>query len=249
MSPHHPLRRALPTAALILTALVSLPALTPALRAAILEHDLQQGLAYLRTSELPADLATIETTLTNRPALVLDLRHAAADDESAASLGRFLSRAPTATRFVRLVLVSRHTDKSLLKQLATPHPGVVLLGAQAADLTLDVSVATTPEDDALAYEALTSGVSLDKLLSGTTPQKARHDEASLVRAHANGNGRSSLADEPENDPANDPATGAIHETSSEEAKAEAPKPPAQPVDRVLLRAVQLHRTLLALKKL
>lgn len=253
MSPHHPLRRALATAALILTALVSLPALTPALRAAILEHDLQQGLAYLRTSELPADLATIETTLTNRPALVLDLRHTTAADDSTASLGRFLSRAPAATRFVRLVLVSRHTDKSLLKQLATPHPGVVLLGAQAADLTLDVSVATTPEDDALAYEALNSGVSLDKLLSGTTPQKARHDEASLVRAHANGNGngngRSSPADEPENDPANDPATGAIHETSSEEAKAEAPKPPAQPVDRVLLRAVQLHRTLLALKKL
>jgi hypothetical protein len=245
MSPHHLLRRALATAALILTALVSLPALTPSLRAATIEHDLQQGLAYLRTGDLTADLVIVEKTLAARPALILDLRHTVSDEDTAAHLGRLLARAPASARFARLILVSRDTAPAVLKQLATPHPGVVILAAQTEDLTPDVSVATTPAADALAYEALTSGISLDKLLSGTTPQKARYDEATLVRDHANGtNGRTSPADEPELEP-----VPASEQPANTVPVATVEKPAPQPVDRVLLRAVQLHRTLLALKKL
>ncbi|ATC63187.1 hypothetical protein CMV30_04020 [Nibricoccus aquaticus] len=240
-----PLRRALAFTAL-LAALVALPAFTTTARAATLEHDLQQGLHYLRTADLAVDSATVEKTLATRPALVLDLRHTTADDDTSATLGRLLSRPPATVRFARLILVSKATAPSLLKQLATPHPGVVILSAQTEGLTPDISVGTTPEDDALAYDAFASGVSLDKLLSGTTPQKARYDEATLVRDHANGtNGRTPPADEPELEPA---------PTSDQPAPADVPvatveKPAPQPVDRVLLRAVQLHRTLLALKKL
>jgi len=212
--------------AALLAAFVALTAFTTTARAATLEHDLQQGLHYLRTADLAADSATVEKTLSTRPALVLDLRHAAADDDTATALSRLLARPPATARFARIILVSKATAPSLLKQLATPHPGVVILSAQTEGLTPDISVGTTPEDDTLAYDALASGVALDKLLSGSTPQKARYDEATLVRDHANGtNGRTPPADEPELEPA------------------------PQPVDRVLLRAVQLHRTLLALKKL
>jgi hypothetical protein len=233
-------------AALLLLGVLTPTRFTPALHAATIEHDLQQGLAYLRTGDLVADLAIVEKTLGSHPALVLDLRHATADDESAATLGRLLSRPPATTHFARFILVSRNTAPALLKQLASPYPSVVILSAKTEGLTPDISVGTTPEDDVLAYEALASGVALDKLLSGSTPQKARYDEATLVRDHANGgnsNGRHQPDDEPETEPA-----------TSEQSSATAPvatveKPATQPVDRVLLRAVQLHRTLLALKKL
>jgi hypothetical protein len=246
MSPHHLLRRALATAALTLAAFLSLPAFTPVAHAATLEHDLQQGLHYLRTADLAADSATVEKTLSTRPALILDLRQAAADDDTAVTLGKLLSRPPATARFARLILISKNTAPALLKQLANHHPGVVTLSARIEGLIPDLAVATTPEDDTLAYEALASGVTLDKLLSGSTPQKVRYDEATLVRDHANGtNGRTPPADEPELEPtpaSEQSATGNVPVATVE-------KPAPQPVDRVLLRAVQLHRTLLALKKL
>ncbi len=242
--PH--LRRALATAALLFSAFISLPALSTALRAATIEHDLQQGLHYLRTADLAADSATVEKTIATRPALVLDLRHTTADDDTAVTLGRLLSRPPATARFARLILVSKATAPSLLKQLASPHPGVVILSAQTEGLTPDIPVATTPEEDLLAYDALTGGLSLDKLLSGSTPQKIRYDEASLVRDHANGaSGRSPAPDEA----APEPAPVSDSSAHSDVPVATVEKPAPQPVDRVLLRAVQLHRTLVALKKL
>jgi hypothetical protein len=249
MSLRYQLRRALATAALILAPVAPLSALTPALRAAPIEHDLQQGLAYLRTRDLAADISLVENTLAIRPALVLDLRQATADDETARALGKLLARPPATARFSRMLLVSRSTAPALLKQLATTFPGTVILAARTDGLSPDISVGTTPEEDALAYEALTSGVSLDKLLNGTTPQKVRYDEASLVRDHANGgNGnRSQPTDEP--DAESDSPEETDSTTATDKTKPTVAKPPAQPVDRVLLRAVQLHRTLLALKKL
>lgn len=218
----------------------------PDTRATTLEHDLQQGLAFLRTADLSTDLAIIEKAIAHRAALVLDLRQTAADDESAATLGRLLSRPPAVVRFARFILVSRNTSPSLLRQLANPYPGVVTLSAQNEGLTPDIPVGTTPEDDVLAYDALTSGASLDKLLSGTTPQKARYDEATLVRDHANG-GNGNGRQQPDEEPEAEPATSSQATLPVPVATVE--KPAAQPVDRVLLRAVQLHRTLLALRKL
>ena len=241
------LRRAFAAAALLLGASLSLPVFTPAAHAATIEHDLQQGLHYLRTADPAADSATLEKTLSTRAALVLDLRHAVADDDTAASIGNLLARPPATSRFARFILVSQATAPALLKQLSTPYPGVVILSAQTAGLTPDISVATTPEEDVLAYDALTGGFSLDKLLSGSTPQKIRYDEASLVRDHANGgNGRGAQS---LGEPAPEPASGSDPSANSDIPVATVEKSAPQPVDRVLLRAVQLHRALIALKKL
>jgi hypothetical protein len=213
-------------------------ALVPSTRAVTTEHDLQKGLAYLRTNDVAADLDAVAKFFAAHPALVLDLRHTTADAGSAGALGRLLAQPPAATHVVRLLLVSDATAPALLTQLRAGLPGVIVLAAQSPGLKPDIVVATTPEEDRVAFQALTDGLDFDKLLSGTTPQKIRYDEASLVRDHANGILRSLPYDdaddtaEPETPP---PAT--------------TEKLPAQPVDRVLLRAVQLHRTLLALKKL
>lgn len=242
MSPRRPSAFAIASAFLLL-AVFGPACVTPALHAATTEHDLQQGLAYLRATELTPDLAVIEKQFAAHASLILDLRHTAADDDSAAALGRLLARSPATPHLARFILISESTSPALLKQLAIDLPGTVTLAAQTKNLHPDIAVSTTSDEDNLAYDALTSGVSFDKLLSGTTPQKARYDEASLVRDHANGaNGRYQPPDEPELEPANS-------EQSDTPPAAAIEKPAPQPVDRVLLRAVQLHRALLALKKL
>jgi hypothetical protein len=209
------------------------------LLAAVTEHDLQQDLAYARSASLDTDLEVIAKNLTRHPALILDLRQASATEKSAADLAQLLARAPATPRFVRIILLSKDSSRALMKELTTDFPGVVTISAQSELFTPDIKVAVTAEEDRLAYEALTSGVALDKLLSGSTPQKIRYDEASLVRDHTNNGARMPLTEESE-DEASAPDTSTA---------ANAPKPAPQPVDRVLLRAVQLHRTLLALKKL
>jgi hypothetical protein len=251
MSPRRPSRLALATALLVLGTFAP-SSFFPFLHAAPLEHDLQQGLAYLRSSDLDADLLAVEKTLTVRPSLIVDLRQATSGNETATAFARLLAHPPATARFSRIILVSRNTAPSLLKQLAASFPGTVTLAARTEGLNPDVSVITTPEEDTLAYEALTSGAALDKLLSGTTPQKVRYDEVSLTRDHANGSNshqRSTAHTDTEVDPASSEQTGATHATPADKAKPTASKPPAPPVDRVLLRAVQLHRALLALKKL
>ena len=213
----------------------------PALLTAAVEHELQQGLTYLRTEEPALDLAIIEKNLATHPALVLDLRASTADEETASSLRRLLARPPATPRFARFILLSESTAKPLLNALRADLPGVVTLAALQSSFTPDIMVATTSEEDAHALDALGRGLSFEKLLSGTTPQKIRYDEASLVRDHAIGNGgsRTFPSEEITEEPAPDEEPG---NTTAE-------KIPPQPVDRVLLRAVQLHRTLLALKKL
>ncbi len=204
--------------------------------AAITEHDLQQDLAYARSANLDADLEAIGQSLTRHPALVLDLRQAAATEKSAATLAQLLARQPSTPRYVRILLLSKNSSRALMKELTTDIPGVVTLSAQSELFTPDIKVAVTAEEDRLAYEALTSGTPLDQLLSGSTPKKIRYDEASLVRDH-NNTKQPPARDEP--DTSDDTTAPAAQE----------PKPNTPPVDYVLLRAVQLHRTLLAMKKL
>jgi hypothetical protein len=82
-------------------------------------------------------------------------------------------------------------------------------------------------DERLAYAALAEGTDPAALLDDT-PTKVRNDEASLAREYA--------LEAP-----TDSSTSTNRSTRSSER--------TPPIDRVLLRAVQLHRTLLALKKL
>jgi hypothetical protein len=205
--------------------------------AAITEHDLQQDLAYARSANLDADLDAIDQSLTRHPALVLDLRQAAATEKSAATLAQLLARPPATPRYVRILLLGKNSSRALMKELTTDIPGVVTLSAQSELFTPDIKVAVTAEEDRLAYEALTGGTPLDQLLSGSTPKKIRYDEASLVREH-NTPRQPPQRETPEED----------HDGAAAPAVQE-PKPNTPPVDYVLLRAVQLHRTLLAMKKL
>jgi hypothetical protein len=204
------------------------------------EHDLQQDLAYARSTDLDTDLEAIDKKLIRHPALVLDLRQAAATEKSAATLASLLARPAATPRFVRILLLGKDSSRALMKELTTDLPGVVTISAQSELFTPDIKVAVTAEEDRIAYEALTGGLALDKLLSGSAPQKIRYDEASLVREHSTNSARQPITDEPEEE-----ATSPTPATSTLDAQ----KPAPQPVDRVLQRAVQLHRTLLALKKL
>jgi hypothetical protein len=209
-----------------------------ALVAAITEHDLQQDLAYARSADLDADLEALAQSLTRHPALVLDLRQTAATEKSATALAQLLARTPAATpRFVRIILLGKNSSRTLMKELTTDIAGVVTLSAQSELFTPDIKVAVSAEEDRLAYEALIRGTPLDQLLNGSTPKKIRYDEASLVRDH-NSPRQPAQREPPEED--HDGAAG---------PDAAEPKPAAPPVDYVLLRAVQLHRTLLAMKKL
>jgi hypothetical protein len=199
--------------------------------AAPLERDLGRGLAYVRATQLPEDLPT--KTTAPRSALVLDLRFTPADDTAAQTFGAWLKfRASPAAPIT--VLVNGDTSPLLLRVfLAQPlPPGVVTLGPESTDFTPDVSVHVLPQDDRLAYDALAAATAVDDLITRKL-DKPRNDEARLARQHANG------ADEEDSAPT--PATPAPA------APATAVKVP--PTDLVLARAVQLHRALLALRRL
>ena len=224
--------------ALLLTALLAC-AVPPVATAATTEHDLGQGLHYLRVTDLVADFPTLEKTLAARPAAVLDLRQTTATPDAAIALRTSLARPLSTAHTARLLLLSEATPREVINALPAALPSTLTLAAATSSLTPDIAITTPPDEDRRAYDALTTGTSIDKLLSGSIPQKkARYDEASLVRDHANGTTRASSSFGPDEDDDPEPP---------EPAPTAAPTTP--PVDRVLLRAVHLHRALLALKKL
>lgn len=217
------------------------PAFIVRARAATMERDLGRGLSYLRATDLVSDLPAIEATLSTRRALVLDLRQLEADEDTARILRGRLSLPAASARTVRLILISGRTSATVLAQLQEDLPGVLTLAAAIPALTPDIGVSIGSSEDRVAYDALATGTPLEKLLDTETPQKLRYDEASLVRDHANGISRALPSDF---EPGEVAADGEA--TSYSDAAA---KPPAPIIDRVLLRAVQLHRTLIALRKL
>ncbi len=213
---------------------IALAVSVTSLIATTLERQLPQGLAYFRANDLAADLSAIEKALATHPRLVLDLRVLAADDENAAALRQLLEKTP-ATPFVRLVLIGEETAPAFLQRLEPAPQGVITLAAGNELTKPDIVVATTAEADRLAYDAFGDGASLDRLLNCSAPQKIRYDEAMLVRNHSNGLSRSHAADD-------ETVAPATPSTSQEKA-------PPPNVDRVLLRAIHLHQSLIALKKI
>lgn len=207
------------------------------LRAAPLTHDLGQGLTYHRAHALPADLPSSDAP--HSTGLVLDLRSTTGDSAAATALSAWL-KFHSAPRSPVFVLVNSVTSSALLAALSRRQHaiGLVVLAAAAPGFTPDIAVAVPPETDRRAYDALEAGTPLDALLNAPI-DKPRNDEAKLARER-----------QPDRAPAVPetpaPSDGASASTPPDPAKPAAPPPL---LDAVLQRAVHLHRTLLALKKI
>jgi hypothetical protein len=219
--------------------ILHLPASPPA---AATPADLGRGLTYARLQQLPDDDAML-ATVWKAPALIIDLRHpvGATGQTIPADLS---SRPRTAPLFI---LVGPDTPTDLLAALRDHAPALITIGLAAPGLTPDIALALSPEADRRAYDALAAGASAESLISENTT-KHRFDEAALARDRDNGtvedeepgpNGADQNTTLPAAGPP--PVPAGVHPSTA------APEKPLK--DLVLQRAVQLHRTLLALGKL
>jgi len=210
---------------------VLLLALLPALALAApgpMVRDLGQGLTYCRVHELPADLPP---SATKPGPVVLDLRYTRGDDNAASALGAWLKFHASATTPV-FVLLNADTASAVLAYFSSHEPtaGLVTLGAASSRFEADLTLKVSATDDRSAYDALEHGASLESLLTDH-PGKPRHDEASIAQERAAV-------------PTDEDTVGS-DSVESPEATTDKATPP--PIDRVLMRAVHLHRTLLALR--
>ena len=205
--------------------------------AAPLDRNLGHDLAYHRIRELPADLPT--DAIRSQPCVV-DLRYVrptpeTVQDASLALAAWVKSHATTHTPV--FILANATTSRVLLLRLAGRDPvgNVVVIGAAAPGFEPDIALKLSPEADRRAYDALEADTPIDSLVVETT-NKPRNDEAQLAKERQPDAGS---PDPVEAGPASAPAPA--------DDKSAKSKPSS--IDAVLQRAVQLHRTLIALKKL
>jgi len=184
-------------------------------------RDLGQGLSYYRVHEMPRDLPS---PASGRPgACVLDLRFATADEATAATLKAWV-RFNVSARTPVFVLENSGTAPALLAAFPGGGPqGLVVLAPSADKLSPDIAVDVAPKADKSAYAALEKGAALESLLSDF-PDKPRIDEAYLEKEH-------------------------ISDADAPDTPADKDLAPRPQVDFLLQRAVQLHRGLLALKRI
>jgi hypothetical protein len=196
--------------------------------AAPLERDLGQGLAYVRVHTLPADLAA--PTPGGHP-IVLDLRYVPGGPAEAAGLLAWL-KLHAGPRTPVFLLANSQTSAALLTPLNSPEAvtGLVILGPAEPGFDPDIALTVAPNAERRAYDALENGATVDSLVIAKD-EKPRNDEATLAKARLADNGDEDTDEEPKPE--------------------EKPKPvlPPQIIDPVLQRAVQLDRSLLALKRL
>jgi len=194
--------------------------------------DLGQGLSYLRVHALADAGRGLRSTLASPTAVVIDLRRATADEASLAALRDGLAvRNPAAARM--FILVGPDTPAGVADIVG--HSPALTLGIAGSQPAPKVTVQVDAATDRRAYDALETGTPVAALISGKI-EKERYDEATLVQDFKSGNVDASPP------PAPDPTAA-----KPADAKAAA-TPPAPLVDRVLQRAVHLHRALLALRK-
>jgi len=211
---------------LILPILLGFGAATAA--AIPLNRDLGQGLSYIRVHSLPEDLPAGDS-LRGR-ACVLDVRYVpGGDPASAAALAQWL-KSHASPHAPVLLLANRQTGADLLASFSSADaiPGLVIIGPAAPGFAPDIALPISPDEDRKAYDAMERGVAVNALLNDD-PDKPRNDEARLARDH--------LSD------------GDFPDTPAEPDAGDAKKRPPQLIDAVLQRAIQLHRSLLALKRL
>lgn len=178
-------------------------------------RDLGEGLAYLRIEHVPDQ----PDALPAAPSAVLDLRYATGDDAAAGRLQGWL-QAGTAARRLLLVLANPETAAPLRQALAPDKlpARVLVVGRAGEDFAPDIPVAVAADAEHAAWTTAAGNEDITLLLTDN-PGKIRQDEAAVVRRHQNsGNTR----------------------TTQEAAP---PAEPGLPPDRVLQRAVQLHRGL------
>ncbi len=187
--------------------------------------ELAPGLRYLRIHSLEKSALELADALNlnQTPALVLDLRYVA-DEQGAAQAINALNSHPA--KPVLYLLVSPETPKDVAAVVAQTPTALVTLGIRGSQPAPEVVVDQSAADDRAAYAAYAAGTPLSQLVSGKV-EKERFDEAELVKEFKNGN-----------HDARPPETG----------KADAAKAPARLTDRVLQRALHLHRALQALKR-
>jgi hypothetical protein len=215
--------------------LLSILAFGAIVRAESIARDLGRGLAYYRVRELPADLPTAESA--RRRPCVLDLRYVHGDATAAATLAAWLKFHAT-PRAPVFILANVDTGRALLAPLTGRDPAgsIVLIGAAAPGFIPDITVKISPDAERHAYDALATGTSVDSLLVENL-DKPRNDEARLAKDHLPD---SALAE-------GAPASGT---PAADDAGNSAKQRPSAPlVDAALQRAVQLHRALVALKKI
>lgn len=228
----------------IFLAATLLPAAAASTSTAALTRDLGQGLTYHRATILPGDLPV--TDATRKTPCVLDLRYARGDGAAGAALSAWL-KFRAAPRTPVFLLINTETAASLLAPLASraPSPGLIVIGTASAGLTPDLALKIAPDTERRAYDALAAGTSLERLLNDS-PEKVRNDEARLAKDHQGVADPTAYA-QPADDFFDDtPVSGPASATAPNASK---PAPPPPTIDRALQRAVQLHRSLKALKKL
>jgi hypothetical protein len=196
-------------------------AFAPAAPGATLVRDLGQGLAYFRVHAIPQDQPA---PLSGRPGpCVLDLRYAKADELGASALKAWVIFNVSAHAPI-FILENAQTDPALLAVFPARGPaGWIVLAPASARIAPQIAVLVSPEDDRKAYDALEKGAQVESLLSDY-PDKPRIDEAYLEKEH-------------------------IADSEAPDVPTDKPLPPRPLVDAMLQRAVQLHRGLLALKKI
>ncbi len=209
---------------------VFLIALIP-LHAEPLMRGLGENLRYFRAHVLPTDLPAADV---KTGPLILDLRYTLAETEATTALDAWLKFRATATTPV-FVLVNGDTAPALRELLMTPDDriGVITIGRASSDITPDISIDTTSDDERHAYDALEKNSPIESLITENA-DKPRTDEASIMSTRREPNAIQ--------------ADAAAPDRASPAEKKPAPMPPPV-IDRAIQRAVQLHRALLALKRL
>jgi hypothetical protein len=188
--------------------------------------DLGAGLSYLRVHSLPLDITSV--TGASSQALIVDLRRVDTKDTGAQALVEALTPRAATTQF--FLLVGPSTPRDLAKAISSASTKFLTLGIAQTKPDPRVEVQGTPAADRAAYDAFETGTPIEKLITGKI-EKDRYDEATLVEEFKNGH----VASPPEDDIETKPVV-------------ETKKDPAPATDRVLQRAVHLHRSLQALKR-
>lgn len=189
--------------------------------AAPLMRDLGEGLTYVGVSSLPSDLPAARAVPTG--ACVLDLRYATGGEAEAMALAAWLKAQVLPSRPV-FVLANAETAFALRLVIVdrTPGSGLIVVGVAGPGLVPDVAATVSAEQERAAFTALRNGASLDELLRENR-DKIRNDESSLLRER--------------------PGSGDATPTTPAKTGG------ASVIDVTLQRAVHVHRTLVALKRI
>lgn len=217
--------------------------------------DLGEGLSYLRIHTIAASTPDLTAAIRERDSLVLDFRHTEITPESVAAL-RLAFDARTSKQPI-LVLVGPATPTAVNDILKSTARKCVTLGIKESANLPQVVVDQSAASDQLAYEALESGQPVMALISGKI-NKERFDEAALMKEFNDGN----IDAAPPNSP--DPILHPAHpdkpqaaitasplktdQRNSVAATAISSAPAESLTDRVLQRAVHLHRAVAAIKR-